>query len=85
MLFAVWVRCKAKMAPVSGKKIRNYVYLSRKHDSNEIPTAIPMFSGSGNSDRLLGILLYVWVCCKSKTATNNRQYIGNYMYHSSYT
>jgi len=26
------------------------------HDSNEIPMATPMFPGSGNMDRLLGIL-----------------------------
>jgi len=26
------------------------------HDSNEIPTAIPMFWGLGNTERLVGIL-----------------------------
>jgi len=32
------------------------------HDSNEIPTATPMFPGSGNTVKLLGILSYAWAC-----------------------
>jgi len=27
--------------------------------------ATPMFPGSGTTERVLGILSYVWVCCKS--------------------
>jgi len=42
-------------------------------DSNEIPTATPMFPGSGNTDKLLGILSYVWACRKSKMAAIHRK------------
>jgi len=55
------------------------------HDRNEIPTATPMFPGSGNTDRLLGMLSYVRVCHKAKMATINRKWIGNYVYLSSYS
>ena len=55
------------------------------HDSNEIPTAIPMFAGSGNTERLVGILSEVRVCRKSKMAAINRKWIGNNVYLSSYT
>jgi len=41
------------------------------HDSSEIPTATPMFPRSGNTERLLGLLSSVWVCCKSKMAVKN--------------
>jgi len=43
------------------------------HDSNENPTATPMFPGSGNTDRPRGILYYVWVRSKSKMAAINRK------------
>ena len=38
------------------------------HDSNGIPTAIPMFSGSGNKTRLLRKLIGVWICQESMMA-----------------
>jgi len=41
------------------------------YDSNEIPTATPIFSGSGNTERLLGIQIYVCACWKSKMAAIN--------------
>ena len=41
------------------------------HDSNKISTAIPMYSGLGNTERLVGILSDVRVCRKSKTAAIN--------------
>jgi len=44
-----------------------------KHDINEIPTATPMFRGSGNMVRLRGIVSYVWLCHKSKMAAINRK------------
>jgi len=47
------------------------------HGSNENPTATPMFPGSGNTDRLLGIRYCVWACRKSKMAAINRKLIGN--------
>ena len=42
--------------------------------------AICMFSGSGNTERLVGILSDVWVCRKSKMAVINQKYIGNNVY-----
>jgi len=60
-------------------------YISaRIHESNKIKTATPNFPGSGNTDRLLGILCYVWVYRKSKMAANNRKWIRNYVYISAY-
>jgi len=41
------------------------------HDSNENPTVTPMFPGSGNTDRPLGILYHVWACRKSEMAAIN--------------
>jgi len=43
------------------------------HDSNENPTATPMFPGSSNTDRLLGIRFHVWACRKSQMAAMNRK------------
>ena len=45
------------------------------HDSNEIPTALPMFLGSGNIERLVRKLSDVWVCWKSKMVAMNRKCI----------
>ena len=36
-----------------------------------------MFSGSGNTKRLFGILSDVWARRKSKMVAINRKYIGN--------
>jgi len=38
-----------------------------------IPTAIPMFFGLGNTERLVGILSDVWVSRKPKMAAINRK------------
>ena len=38
--------------------------------------SIPMFSGSGNTERLVR-MLFVWVCWKSNMAAINRKLIGN--------
>jgi len=43
------------------------------HDSNEIPTATPIFPWSSNTDRILRILYYVWACRKSKMTAINRK------------
>ena len=43
------------------------------YDSNEIPTAITMFSGSGNTTRLLPRLFDVWMSGKSNMAAINRK------------
>jgi len=53
--------------------IRTWIILASTHNSNEIPTGIPMFFGSGNTERLVGILPDVWVCPKSKMAAINRK------------
>ena len=59
------------------------------HDINTIPTAIPTFSGSGNTERLVTILMSdAWVSYKAKMAAINRtgnDYTGNNVYLSSYT
>jgi len=45
--------------------IRTWNISSSIHASNNISTAIPMFLGLGNTERLVGILSDVWVCRKS--------------------
>jgi len=72
--FHVWSCWNTKMTTINWKKIGNYVYLSSYiYDSNKIPTATPLFLGSGNTDTLLGILSYVRVCWKSKMGAINRK------------
>jgi len=53
--------------------IRTWNISASIHDSNEIPTVIPMFSGSDNTERLVRILSDVWVCRKSKMVAINRK------------
>ena len=55
------------------------------HDSDEIPTAIPMFSGSGNTLKLVGIRSNVWECRKQKMVAINREQIGNNVFLDSKT
>jgi len=69
--------------PLTGSRLEIMYISAHIHDSNEIPTATPLFPGSGNTDRLLGILYYVWACRKSKMAAINWKWIGNYIYLSS--
>jgi len=47
--------------------------ISAYTNDKEIPTATLMFPGSGNTDRLLWILSYVWACWKSKMVAINRK------------
>ena len=57
-----------------GLQNRMNLYLSlRRKVRNEIPSAMPMFSGSGNTEKLVGILSNVWVCRKSKIAVIYRK------------
>jgi len=66
-----------------GKEI---TYISaRIHDNNEIPTATPMFLGSSNTYRQLGILSYACVCQTSKLVAINRKKREYYVYLSPYT
>ena len=52
--------------PLTGGK-NDITYSSASiHHSHEIPTAVPMFSGSGNKARLLRRLLDAWICWESK-------------------
>ena len=44
-----------------------------------------MFSGSGNTKRLVGILSDVWARRKSKMVAINRKYVVNNTYLSLYT
>ena len=68
-----------------GERLIELIESAFSHDSNEIPTTIPMFSGSGNMKRLVGILSDVWTSRKSEMAAINWNYIGNNVYLSSYT
>jgi len=70
MLFDVLVCRESKMAANNRKYIGNYVS-ARIRNNNEIPTATPMFPGSGNTDRLLGT--YVWACRQPKKAAIYRK------------
>ena len=61
------------MAAIDRKYMGNNVISVRisLHDCEEILTAIPKFSGSGNKERLVGILSVIWVC--RKMAAINRK------------
>jgi len=63
---------KSKMAAEKNEMKRSSVSI---HDSNEIPTAIPMFSRSGDTTKLLRRLSDVRIREKSKMAAINRKYI----------
>ena len=71
-----------RMRPLKSK----YVYFSfYTRYSNEISTALTMFSRSSNTERHIGILSDVWVCCESKMAAINRKQIWHKAYLSLYT
>ena len=55
-------RRNSKWRPLTGSRFEIRYISARIHDSNEIPTAMHMFSGPGNTERLLRILSKVWVC-----------------------
>ena len=69
ILSDVWVYVIHRLT-INWKKIINNAYLSVSHDRNKIPTSIPMFSGSGNTERLMRTLYHVWVCWKSDMAAS---------------
>ena len=57
-------RRNSKLQPLTGSRFEIKFILARIHDSNEIPTAILMYSGGqarGNKERLVRILSDVWV------------------------
>jgi len=56
------------------KYVYNTYIFAAIPDSNKIPTAIPMFLGSGNMTRLGRILSDVWVSGESKMAAINREF-----------
>jgi len=69
----VWIREKSKMAAIN-RKLIEITYISASiHDSNEITTAIPMFSRSGNTNELLRRMPDVRIGGKSKMAAYNRK------------
>jgi len=69
----VWKKEKSKMADINRKYIWNNIYISASiHDINEIPTAVPMFSTSGNTINLLQRMLDVRKKEKSKMAAKQR-------------
>ena len=71
ILFDVRVCRKSKMAAINRKYVGNISACI--HDSKEIPTAIPMFLGSGYMIRLLRVLFDVRICENSKMAVWNRK------------
>ena len=58
---------------------------ARTSDHNEVPTSVPMFSDSDNTEKLDRTLYDVWVRWKSNMAAINRELIGNNVNLSSYT
>jgi hypothetical protein len=68
------VKSEQVQHPIIGSR---YCISTCIYDSNTIPTAMPTFSGSVNTKRLVGILSDIWVKWKSKMVVINRKYIGN--------
>jgi len=66
---------KIKMAAMDRKYIYNTCIFGCIRNSNDIPTAIPMFLRSGNTTRVLIRITDVRICEKSKMAAINRKYI----------
>ena len=66
---------------------RNLItYISASiHESNEISSAILIFSDLGDTERPVGRLFDVWVCRKSKMVAINRKCMGNNVNLSLYT
>ena len=52
--------------PITGSRNDITQIWASMHDRNEIPTAISMFSGSGNKTRLLQRLPDVWICIRNR-------------------
>jgi len=63
--------------PLTGSGLEITHISAHIYDSNEIPTATPMFPESANRYRLLGMLYYILICRKAKMAAINRKWIGN--------
>jgi len=63
---------KLKWLPISGSRYEITHISASIHDRNEIPTAIPMFSRSGDTTKLLRRLSDVRIRGKSKMAAINR-------------
>jgi len=69
----LWYLVYQRWRPLTGSR-KDITYISaRIHDSNGIPNATPMFPGSGNTDRLLEMLFYVWECRQTKMAAIYRK------------
>ena len=61
--------------PLTGSRLKITYPSARIHDSNVIPTAIPMFSALGHTSRLLWKLPDVWSNEELKMASVNRKLI----------
>ena len=59
------------MRPLTEVKMTTYIPAA-KHDSNEIPMAIPMFSRSGYTTKLLGRPLDVWISELKMSSVNQK-------------
>ena len=68
----VWISDEWKMAACNRKYIYDIPHISACiRERKEIPTAVPMFSGSGNKTRLLRRPLDVWIREESRMADIN--------------
>jgi len=67
------IHAEIKMAAMNRKYIYNACIFGCVHNSNEIPTAIPMFLRSGNTTWVLITMTDVRICEKSKMAAINRK------------
>jgi len=76
---------KIKMAAMNRKYIYNTRIFGCVLNNNEIPTAMPMFSRSGNTTEVLRRMPDVRIGDKSNMAAINRKYIWIHAYLSLYT
>jgi hypothetical protein len=60
------------MAAMNRKYMHNTFILACVFDGNEIPT-VPMFSGQGNTERLVKIVSDFWVCWNFRMAAIERK------------
>ena len=80
----VSVSYTSKMTAKNRKWIRKKYIFACIDDSNDIPTAILIFSGSGNTTGPVRLLSNVKVSGESKKATINRKFIRYNVYLSLY-
>jgi hypothetical protein len=71
------------MAAINREEIYNVYLKLYMHDNNEIPTAIPKFSGSSETVELVRIFSHVQVTGTPNMAAMNRKYTYSVVYIST--